>query len=1137
MSNAYLSKKKKNKIENNDYDIEMLMMEDKTYPSPSNNYFQSSIYVKRDYYIHSIPFREKLDSYSKIKEYRDDKCGSGFKLNEHQSLLANFINPHTPYRGVLIYHGTGTGKTCAAVAIAEKFKTMVEKYNVKIHVLVPGPLNKQNFISEIIKCTGETYFNTIPDKTVILKENEDVKMKKQAHILINQYYRIMSHKSFYKKVLGEKIFDKDSNSLNKVKKTYRKTTSGDYERDISIDRIYSLDNTLLIIDEAHNLTKNEYGSAVTKIIESSKNLKIILLSATPMKNLADDIVPLLNLLRPADSKIERDKIFTTSRNYLMDFKEGGREYLRNMSRGYVSYLRGADPLTFAERIDVGEIPPGLSFTKVTRCYMLEFQKTAYLEVVLEKGDSLDKRSEAVANFVFPGLNKNKKDIKGYYGIDGINEIKSQLKNNSTVINNLIASTVLKNYAIKDTSSLVYLTDNNKVISGDIFKEIYLKYFSIKFYTALQKINNQVVDREGTGLIFIFSNLVKVGVDLFNEVLQKNGYLEFNENPNNYTIKNDTKCYYCSKTFDKHGTDDKIKLHTFYPATYIAITGKSEENADQIPEEKHRILKNIFNNTDNRDGRKIKLVLGSKVMNEGITLKNIKEILILDVHYNLGRTDQVIGRGIRFCTHYNITNEENPFPKVNINKYVISDKESLTTEEELYKKAEYKYRLIKETERILQEEAVDCPLNRNGNIFQEELEKYANCGTPDKPCPAICGYMTCDFKCGDKKLNSKYYDPNRSIYRKLNKDELDYSTYNNTLASEEINYAKLKIKDMFRLEHVYTIDEILKYVKDSYSPEKKDMFDDYYVFRALDDMIPITNNDFNNFKDTIFDKFNNSGYLIYRKIYYIFQPFNENEDLPMYYRNTFNVNSNIKLNLKDFIQNTNYYSNYKKTHSTDPQTHVETLNRKRYDFVSIQEYYDSREEFEYVGTLDQKSTRKELNSDDAMNDEFKIRGSRPKILEKKRETGVPSFKGAVCNTSKDKEFLLKIAKKLNINIDGAIVRDSICDLIKNKLIDLEKYSTSRDKNKVTYMIIPFNHTTLPFPLNLEDRVKNIINEIKKATRSSIDCKINTIKKSGKYADVKYVSYQLIFEKVNENFIEILRKYKAFKDKNVWVINVE
>ena len=48
--------------------------------------------------------------------------------------------------------------------------------------------------------------------------------------------------------------------------------------------------------------------------------------------------------------------------------------------------------------------------------------------------------------------------------------------------------------------------------------------------------------------------------------------------------------------------------------------------------------------------------------------------------------------------------------------------------------------------------------------------------------------------------------------------------------------------------------------------------------------------FNNFSDTIFDKYNRTGYLIKRESYYIFQPFDENEDVPMYYRKTFNINN-------------------------------------------------------------------------------------------------------------------------------------------------------------------------------------------------------------------------------------------------------
>ena len=92
------------------------------------------------------------------------------------------------------------------------------------------------------------------------------------------------------------------------------------------------------------------------------------------------------------------------------------------------------------------------------------------------------------------------------------------------------------------------------------------------------------------------------------------------------------------------------------------------------------------------------------MNEGITLENIKEIHILDVHYNLGKVDQVIGRGIRMCKHINSITDENKFPKVNIYRYVVSlypdgikknltkkqkQNSQLSTDELLYQKAELK----------------------------------------------------------------------------------------------------------------------------------------------------------------------------------------------------------------------------------------------------------------------------------------------------------------------------------------------------------------------------------------------------------------------------------------------------------------
>ena len=52
----------------------------------------------------------------------------------------------------------------------------------------------------------------------------------------------------------------------------------------------------------------------------------------------------------------------------------------------------------------------------------------------------------------------------------------------------------------------------------------------------------------------------------------------------------------------------------------------------------------------------------------------------------------------------------------------------------------------------------------------------------------------------------------------------------------------------------------------------------YVISARNWTSSVSENDFNNFQDTIYDKYNVPGYLIYRNKYYIFQPFDQNEDV-------------------------------------------------------------------------------------------------------------------------------------------------------------------------------------------------------------------------------------------------------------------
>ena len=1107
-----------------------LMNVNHTYPSNEDPNFQNKIYHKREFYYHKIPYRSILNDYADIKEYRDNICARDFKLHDHQSFLSNYINPETPYKGLLIFHGTGTGKTCAAITIAEQFKPIIEKYDTKIYVLVSGPLIKENWRSELLKCTGETYLK-YQDKSIYINKQDEQQDQRNAINLALQYYRFMSYRSFYRKVLGEKILEKTMKD-DKVKVSYRKTDDGDYERDVAVDRIYNLNNTIIIVDEAHNLTGNDYGEALKTVVKNSINLKVVLLSATPMKNLADDIIELLNFIRPHDKPILRDKVFTSQKNHTMDIKNNGINYFNDMARGYISYLRGADPLTFAERVDKGEIPPGLIFTHVVRCKMLKFQLDTYIEATQDVDDTLDKKSESVANFVFPGMTEDRKKLKGYYGRQGIFVLRNQLKTDYEIINKKINTDIIKDK--NDESDLIYLGENSKIITGKILKLKYLKYFSIKFYTALQKLQKLVQGKKGPGTAFIYSNLVKVGIDLFQEILLQNGYLEYQENYSNYTIMADTVCYYCGDIYENHKMTDKHNDHEFNPATFIAVTGKSDESSDLIPEDKQKILNNVFNHIQNKDGKIIKFVLGSKVMNEGITLANIREEHILDVHFNLGKVDQVIGRAIRHCKHYHITNDKNRYPKVNIYKYVITLDKGLSTEEELYKKAELKYLLVKKLERKIKENAIDCPLFRNGNIFPEELVRYKGCGTKDNPCPAVCDYMQCDYKCNNEVLNKKYFYEKENKYLDIEKNKLDYTTFTSDLARNEINYAKGKIKDLYKIKYTYTLKQIIDNVYNSYEKNKQKLFNDYFVYKALDELIPITENDFNNFKDTITDKFNKQGYLIQRDKYYIFQPFDQNDNVPMYYRSTYDKPLLHQLSLYKYMKNTNIYKLYKETQNKK-LTKSNTKIIPPYDFESVQDYYDNRKEFSIVGIIDKETSRKESNIQKEDKDTFKIREKRSKILDKKRGTGIPSLKGAVCSTSKSKQFLINIIKKTGAKIpEKNANRIDICNLIKDRLLYLEKYGTNKDKNKLTYIMIPKNHPIYPFPYNFEDRVEYIQQQISNNIKFKIDIKVEkNIDKKTKLP--QYIIKLKDMPKLNE-FSKILIGLKGVLNKGFWEFTI-
>jgi hypothetical protein len=73
----------------------------------------------------------------------------------YQKFVREYMRAASPYRGILVYHGLGTGKTCSAIAAAEALFGVANK---RIIVMTPFSL-RPNFINELMFC-GFRHFNT-----------------------------------------------------------------------------------------------------------------------------------------------------------------------------------------------------------------------------------------------------------------------------------------------------------------------------------------------------------------------------------------------------------------------------------------------------------------------------------------------------------------------------------------------------------------------------------------------------------------------------------------------------------------------------------------------------------------------------------------------------------------------------------------------------------------------------------------------------------------------------------------------------------------------------------------------------------------------------------------------------------------
>lgn len=373
-----------------------------------------------------------------------------------QKFLAEFINPKTPYKGILVYHRIGAGKTCTAINIAEKFK------NIKnVMIVLPASL-KGNFRSELRSpCTGNIYLSNNERKLLSelhptsheYKEIIDASDKR-----IDQYYTIYSYNKF----------------IDLIKK-----------------KLIDLENTLLIIDEVHNMISESgtYYEHLYEIIQTSPDsLRLVLMSATPIFDKPIEIALTMNLLL-------RDKQLPTGQKFINTFMDityvnknaksktylGGPTYhIKNMDlfkeyvRGYVSYYRGAPPHAFPRT--------ELFFTKVR---MSTKQEKLYHRIMAKEAGSVV--------------------LDDYVNID--------ISNNFFIGARMVSNFIYPNGKL-GKEGYDSLTDND--FSYDKMRE-----YSPKFLKIIRKI------KKCDGTVFVYSNFKEYGgIKTFVRLLEHHGFRNY-----------------------------------------------------------------------------------------------------------------------------------------------------------------------------------------------------------------------------------------------------------------------------------------------------------------------------------------------------------------------------------------------------------------------------------------------------------------------------------------------------------------------------------------------------------------------------------------------------------------------------------
>lgn len=641
---------------------------------------------------------------------------------KYQAFVERIMDPRTPYRGLLVYHGLGSGKTRTAVNVSTRF-LMDRK---KVLVLLPGAL-RSNFIVELYTWGSREHGISIPNYKK-LSDTERASREKATQKVISNYYDILTYNE-------RGVYDKLKELVNP-------------------DTGY-LENRLIIVDEIHNLvSRMSKATNLSRLVyhflmERTYNCKFLFLSGTPLLNNAYELSILFNVLRGK---------FRTQRGFFTAFPEAEEEFndkfvniydksvfnkklfMRRIS-GLVSYYAGStDKKGMPEivRHPTSKLPmSGHQF----QLYVAERQKESRkesgkvkkLNVAESTGSAFRTYSRMVCNFAFPPgiirpkpvradnirlfnkyrnfeVDASKLDMEdiadeistGKEQLEGYNLNSKTEKIEQDVFEGkekMLSKKQREETYVKLLQEALITLESMK---GKVFSDDQLPLFAPKMWKIMQNIRS---GGGSNGLVYIYTEFrILEGVTLMGSVLEYNGYEKIS--------------YAGINSFE----DFKRKYPN--PTPRYGIISSDEDSKQR------KLLMEIYNHKENAHGEYVKVILGTSASSEGISLKRVQQIHIMEPYWNMVRNDQVEGRGVRYLSHIDMPEDEQyvhiytyqmtltPEQEAEIVEYLDNPKEADSTDEHIHKLALMKHHINSQFLKMIKEASVDCGLNFLVNVKKD-----------------------------------------------------------------------------------------------------------------------------------------------------------------------------------------------------------------------------------------------------------------------------------------------------------------------------------------------------------------------------------------------------------------------------------